>query len=531
MSKLQTAAEPTMEDILASIRKMISEERLGPRPIPDQIARTSYGSGSIGSAPVSAEKAEPRQPEPAAPAPEPGPAVGPERGTPSFSSLSNALKAATPSAEHRRSLDDKIADMLEKKGTATAAPVDPLAVFAATRPSPAPTTQPQARAPDAGPIPNTPRPDAPRTPAARPDVGLPGGVMRNGPAPGAGAPLQPANRMQGGLNGSSSGPKPADPGTVVPMTGETPAGDRDAGQPRPAAVAKSSDSERVIAMPTRQAPSVSGAGNAGASAGVGPATNGSPLNGTNVSPIGARPVNGSLNGPLNGSFNNGPLNGMPPRPMSPLSDADRVSDEIADEVLGRVADRLSPKKPVAPTADDKTVKADAAGSASPTLDTPSAKAPGSTGLSDPEATAVPTFAKAPEHGEAANADTASKASHTPSEALIDAVVDLVHREPDSLSVFTSGSAFIHGVGEDEDEASAGAAQAAGGGAPLDRGAAELLRPMLRQWLSENMPRIVEEALRSELMSSQASAAPPSPAATPKSSPAEPKAPDTDTEKG
>ena len=40
------------------------------------------------------------------------------------------------------------------------------------------------------------------------------------------------------------------------------------------------------------------------------------------------------------------------------------------------------------------------------------------------------------------------------------------------------------------------------GAPpkMDRAAAELLRPMLRQWLAENMPRIVEEALRSELTS-------------------------------
>ena len=33
---------------------------------------------------------------------------------------------------------------------------------------------------------------------------------------------------------------------------------------------------------------------------------------------------------------------------------------------------------------------------------------------------------------------------------------------------------------------------------MDRAAAELLRPMLRQWLAENMPRIVEDALRSEL---------------------------------
>ena len=38
MTKPQAAAEPSMEDILASIRKMISEDRLDARPIPDQIA-------------------------------------------------------------------------------------------------------------------------------------------------------------------------------------------------------------------------------------------------------------------------------------------------------------------------------------------------------------------------------------------------------------------------------------------------------------------------------------------------------------
>ncbi|HWK34393.1 MAG TPA: DUF2497 domain-containing protein [Hyphomicrobium sp.] len=49
------------------------------------------------------------------------------------------------------------------------------------------------------------------------------------------------------------------------------------------------------------------------------------------------------------------------------------------------------------------------------------------------------------------------------------------------------------------------------GAPpkLDRAAAELLRPMLRQWLADNMPRIVEEALRSEL-TEQTEGANPSP---------------------
>src|SRR3972149_5650520 len=46
MTKPQLSAEPSMEDILASIRKMISEERMGPRPIPDQMSRTSYGESS-----------------------------------------------------------------------------------------------------------------------------------------------------------------------------------------------------------------------------------------------------------------------------------------------------------------------------------------------------------------------------------------------------------------------------------------------------------------------------------------------------
>ena len=45
------------------------------------------------------------------------------------------------------------------------------------------------------------------------------------------------------------------------------------------------------------------------------------------------------------------------------------------------------------------------------------------------------------------------------------------------------------------------ASAAPGAPPkLDGAAAELLRPMLRQWLADNMPRIVEDALRSEITS-------------------------------
>ena len=46
MSKPQFAAEPSMEDILASIRKMISDEPTGPRPVPDQITRTVFSGNA-----------------------------------------------------------------------------------------------------------------------------------------------------------------------------------------------------------------------------------------------------------------------------------------------------------------------------------------------------------------------------------------------------------------------------------------------------------------------------------------------------
>ena len=94
---------------------------------------------------------------------------------------------------------------------------------------------------------------------------------------------------------------------------------------------------------------------------------------------------------------------------------------------------------------------------------------------------------------------------------------MVQQQPSTLSVFTSGASFIGGIGAKKAVADAIASASAAAsvnaekaeassvpGAPpkLDRAAAELLRPMLRQWLADNMPRIVEEALRSELTDTQ-----------------------------
>ena len=118
------------------------------------------------------------------------------------------------------------------------------------------------------------------------------------------------------------------------------------------------------------------------------------------------------------------------------------------------------------------------------------------------------------HRAAAAAETVSpsEAASAHTEALLDAVVDMVQQQPETLSVFTSGASFIGGIGAKKAVADAIASASASvsadkadassvpGGAPpkMDRAAAELLRPMLRQWLAENMPRIVEDALRSEL---------------------------------
>ena len=107
----------------------------------------------------------------------------------------------------------------------------------------------------------------------------------------------------------------------------------------------------------------------------------------------------------------------------------------------------------------------------------------------------------------AAAKEASVAAAAPAEALLDAVVDLVQQQPGALSVFTSGASFIGGVAAKKAVAEAmasvkadkGDASSVPGAPPkMDRAAAELLRPMLRQWLADNMPRIVEDALRSEL---------------------------------
>jgi cell pole-organizing protein PopZ len=182
-----------------------------------------------------------------------------------------------------------------------------------------------------------------------------------------------------------------------------------------------------------------------------------------------------------------------------MREADKVMAKVAEKVSDKIASRGPDAVPQGAT------KADAP-SAPPRAEAPRSEtrperqtsSPFGAGPDVSENTSQAFVAKAAE-GSSMQPDAAKTSSaRAPSEALIDAVVDLVHKEPDSLSVFTSGSAFIHGVTGDEPHSDKPTVSPR----KLDRSAAELLRPMLRQWLADNMPRIVEEALRSELMSSQ-----------------------------
>ena len=342
MTKAQFAAEPSMEDILASIRKMISDDRGAPRPQPDPVARNPYPEGS---SPARAE------PDPAASA-----------ARTSYGSLSEAIKAAAQPAEQRRTLEERISDLLDKGSSGV---IDPLSSFA-------------------------------------------------GRASASAAPSRPAEPSRGGG------------GPTVPFgvrADRAPAPAAPAARPTPLAETRA-DTQRVIAMPSRY---------------PAPATPSAPAPSATPAPLGSR-----------------------------VGAAAQPAKEAAPQTVAR---------------------------------------------SEPPAAETPAPAEVVKA--AIGEQPAVTAAGAPSEALVDAMLEMVTKEPSSLSVFTSGMAFIKGVsdkgvgveksvaahkrGESTLPAPAAAAPPAGDSVPeLDGAAAELLRPMLRQWLAENMPRIVEAALRSEL---------------------------------
>ncbi len=569
MTKPQIAPEPSMEDILASIRKMISEDRLGPRPVPDQIARASLGdrpsaapSGKSANWDAKSEAADAsarNEADAASTASTPKPArTASDRPVTSFSSLSDALKSASPTPE-RRVLDDKIADMLEDekapapKGrsaaptASTAASPSPLAVFAATRKAPpaAPAkpeargdvnalaqgrpaaretterTQPATRTASTAQAPLKKLAEATRahqvpttTGAAANSTAVNGAAHQSsngakGPSTGSPSAPDAARRSESAPTIARSAPSRAEPHTSPAPT--APAAAKPAAGPEPAE--PRTETQRIITMPARFPTASAPATAAGAS-------NGAAVNGARGSMLGLRPA------------------AAPPAPASDVAVKTSDATENAEPPSASLAAREEPEagsETIAATEDAPTSALDAKepGEAlralkeatslavePPAIALPAAAAEAAgagaavePSVTEPTVTEPPVIAPtAVEPAVAKPAISKPMTMSGPSESLVDAVMDLVHAEPSALSVFASGSAFIHGVGSHasashEAEAHALQSHPVGADKPagtqkLDGTAAELLRPMLRQWLAENMTRIVEEALRSELQSSQ-----------------------------
>lgn len=428
MSKPEFAAEPSMEEILSSIRKMISDEPVGAPPVPDRFpSGPEAGPATHG---MGADRWDGQV----------GPLSNtPERPVPSYNRLSEALKTASaPSFEPSRTLEEEIAEMLGKgsppggedampseyagpaRGDETqefaAAPAEfgrPLDAPAAPNPS---TVQPIAPEPQAAPMAqqDSERVFDPHQPdvvaRSEADVGKAGADIEDIEASVEIRPVTPSANVSDDEQGSSQSAD-VDP---LPSAEAVPLKQAFALRTGDAAAAKKvgASAARVEVRAPRAAPASSG------------------LNGATVSPIRPRPVIVERT-----ETPSAPQKSTKPSPAA----------EAPTAATSKVGGQLAPQK-------------------------------------DAAAKPEPSAAKP------ANQNGA------PSEALLDAVVNLVQKEPGSMSVFTSGSDFIHGIGRPHDDPDSPVHK-------LDGAAAELLRPMLRQWLSDNMPRIVEEALRSELQSS------------------------------
>lgn len=413
MSKPQVAAEPTLEEILASIRKMISDDKPGPNPMPDQMGRTPFGEAlSRSSSPESNSRGAAET------------SATPRGGTgsaPGFNSLSDALKVATTLSDQRRSLQQEVVSALDKTPRSN---LDALTELSSAR-AEAFRTAPESRTDTTG------EPAGPK---------LPGASDRT---------TDPASAPGEGKRDLLS----FDFGNLVPQR----------------------DDQKASAAVPEAKPSASSPGTASSAAAL--------AIDTTPSKVEAKAETAESRVLHLRSSSAAPALGAAAPNVAPFP---RPLREVPK------SDDSEPLVPVAKPVETSSKPAEAASKAE-------------VASTESEAVAAPTVKDTP--------IVKSDALTLHGEALLDAVVDLVQQQPSSLSVFTSGASFISGVvgaAKLAAEAKAGEAKPAAAlpgpteGAPaapqqkIDRDAAELLRPMLRQWLAENMGRILEEALRSEL---------------------------------
>lgn len=469
-SRVEKASEPSMEEILASIRKIISEEPAGSKPA----AAPPIQAAPIPSAPAGGQpkSADPKPSNSTAPAA----GASPTQAVPTAATAAPAKQQpVTPSTPEPRSPVDPLDEILD------------LAEEVPTRP-------PQARAgnPDGA---GDRQPNrVPAWLAARPGAD-------NSPAASAQQPSQPASARSffPPLSRDAASPSPAsrqppasDLGAVVPGRNPSPLSSSGPSLPSPHAH-RPMDARLLDAKP-----------DAGRTAGA----NGE-LNRGAAAIESLRPADASApQQPAPRSPDAGGLNGHRPAPRP-----DAQTEATADEQRARVP--ASPERarveapvvarqpsPAAPGAAlnpghglngqslnghtpnghlQASAGADATPGASPR-----------SGHADPLATALATAASA----SAARLQSPSPApSASPASAPAPAVA------ADGRNAETAAAISILAAPVAVPAKASPASPEPEAPRSMEDTVAELLRPMLRQWLDNNMPRIVERALRVELAAS------------------------------
>ena len=433
MTRPQFAGEPSMEDILTSIRKMISEEPAGPRPIPDQIGRTVF----------------------------------------SFS-VPEALQVANE--PQQGSLEDNITRLLNERSGPAQAPVQnsrPLATFSRVQ-----DLQPAADAPGRG-------SDFDKPASQANDATVPFGHRAVEGRPfstdktGSTDPSLDRNELSVGAAGPfGSGAVSLKSDVRSALTPKDTIGTKP-GVAKVSSLVANLEKARASAASEARGKKVEDPLVADAPA---PEAVAAAL----LDKSGAQLSNGDVRPP---AANGATISILGPQPVQ--SEAFRADDSVRGPPKDASKHAVKRAGDIAAGVLDSGILGDA----------------------------VLRSLRSSETNASVRAAAKPGSASPPSEVLLDAVVDMVKNDPSSLSVFTSGAAFVHGVTSGEKSApsafTSGASFVHGvsssgkkpdnSAAPprkLDTAASELIRPMLRQWLSENMPRIVEEALRSELDSSE-----------------------------
>jgi len=439
MSKPQMASEPSMEEILASIRKMIADDKPGPNPLPDTMGRTPFGDTRQALAPDNSDLNSADTQTPAR----------------ANNSLTDALKVATALSDQRRSLQQDLAAASDK------APRNNLEALTEL------TSARGESARNGSPVEFRSARPAAQTP-------LPFGLADEKSEGEAPKPLEQKSDLLS-----------FDFGTMVPQRHE--------GQPQPKP--QSTDTRSISLSGSAPEPVISPPAALQSLTEAAPEP--APEPGVLRLRVGSNNFNGS-SGPNVAPF---------PRPArenaKPVTFAAPASAETADAspIAG---------KPETPSKAEALPKLEMPFSL-PATNKPDAEASELEAKAEVKPEPIPATSLVPSDSKPViSKPLVAEPLTAGGEALLDAVVDLVQQQPGALSVFASSASFVSGVnaGRGKAETLPVVAQVVEtvspdtGDAPqpakLDRAAAELLRPMLRQWLAENMERILEDALRSEL---------------------------------